>query len=124
MAAAEMRSVANYAAFLVIRHLKGKGRRKLPPLPATRPGDDRVYVLGVPRLGRERPSLLAGSRLLTQPRDRRLPIRAIRRVVHDLESAVGLDAAVNELLGAGFGGREARFGLKVKRRCERRKRHV
>ena len=48
-AAAEMRSVANYAAFLVVQHLKGKGLRKLPPLPATRPGDDRVaYEIAVP----------------------------------------------------------------------------
>ena len=48
-AAAEMRSVGNYAAFLVIQHLKGSGRRQLPPLPATRPGDDRVsYEIKVP----------------------------------------------------------------------------
>ncbi len=41
-AAAEMRSGANYVAFLVVQPLKGKGRQKLRPLPATRPGDERV----------------------------------------------------------------------------------
>ena len=41
-AAAEMRSVANYVAFLVVQPLKGQGRRMLRPLPATRLGDERV----------------------------------------------------------------------------------
>ena len=31
-AAAEMRSVANYVAFLVVQHMRGNGRRKLRPL--------------------------------------------------------------------------------------------
>ncbi len=44
-----MRSVANYVAFLVLQPLKGKGRRKLRPLPAARPGDDRVaHEIAVP----------------------------------------------------------------------------
>ena len=48
-AAAEMRSVANYVAYLVAQPLKGKGRRKLRPLPAARPGDERVsYGIAVP----------------------------------------------------------------------------
>ncbi len=47
--AAEARSVANYVAFLVVQPLKGKGRRKLRPLPATRSGDDQaVYEIAVP----------------------------------------------------------------------------
>ena len=48
-AAAEMRSVANYVAFLVVQHMRGNGRRKLRPLPATRSGDDQaVYEIAVP----------------------------------------------------------------------------
>ncbi len=48
-AATEMRSVANYVAFLVVQHMKGKGRRKLRPLPATSSGDERVsYGIAVP----------------------------------------------------------------------------
>ncbi len=44
-----MRSVANYVAFLLVQPLKGKGRRKLRPLPATRAGDERVaYEIAVP----------------------------------------------------------------------------
>ena len=39
-AAAEARSVANYVAFLLVQPLKGKGRRKLRLLPASRSGDD------------------------------------------------------------------------------------
>ncbi len=63
MAAAEARSVANYAAFLVIRHLKGKGLRKLPPLPATRPGDDRVaYEIAVPLTLEQKAELEARAR--------------------------------------------------------------
>ena len=41
--------MGNYVAFLVVQPLKGKGRRKLRPLPATLPGDDRVsYGIAVP----------------------------------------------------------------------------
>ncbi len=48
-AAGEMRSVANYVAFLVVQHLRGNGRRKLRPLPASRSGDDRVaHEIAVP----------------------------------------------------------------------------
>ncbi len=48
-AAAEMRSVANYVAFLVVQHMRGNGRRKLRPLPATRSGDDlALYEIAVP----------------------------------------------------------------------------
>ncbi len=48
-ATAEVRSVANYVAFLVVQPLKGQGRRKLRPLPATRSGDERVsYEIAVP----------------------------------------------------------------------------
>ncbi len=59
-AAAEMRSVANYVAVLVVQPLKGKGRRKLRPLPATRSGDDRVsYGIAVPLTPDQRAELEA-----------------------------------------------------------------
>ena len=48
-AAAEMRSVANYVAFLVVQPPKGKGRRKLRSLPANHSGDERIsYGIAVP----------------------------------------------------------------------------
>ena len=59
-AAAEMRSVANYVAFLVVQPLKGQGRRKLRPLPATRPGVDRVsYEIAIPLTPDQRAELEA-----------------------------------------------------------------
>ena len=59
-AAAEARSVANYVAFLLAQPLKGQGRRKLRPLPATRPGDDRVsYGIAVPLTPDQRAELQA-----------------------------------------------------------------
>ncbi len=59
-AAAEMRSVANYVAFLVVQHMRGNGRRKLRPLPAPRPGDERVsYEIAVPLTPDQRAELEA-----------------------------------------------------------------
>ena len=55
-----MRSVANYVAVLVVQPLKGKGRRKLRPLPATRPGDGRVsHEIAVPLTPDQRAQLEA-----------------------------------------------------------------
>ena len=55
-----MRSVANYVAFLVVQPLKGPGRRKLRPLPATRSGDERVsYEIAVPLTPDQRAELEA-----------------------------------------------------------------
>ncbi len=59
-AAAEARSVANYVAYLVVQPLKGQGRRKLRPLPATRSGDDQaVYEIAVPLTPDQRAELEA-----------------------------------------------------------------
>ncbi len=61
-AAAEMRSVANYVAFLVVQPLKVKGRRKLRPLPATRPGDERVSCeIAIPLTPDQRAELEANA---------------------------------------------------------------
>ena len=55
-AAAEMRSVANYVAFLIVQHLRS-GRRKLPPLLASRSGDVLIaYDIAVPLPGSRGPS--------------------------------------------------------------------
>ncbi len=57
-AAAEMRSVANYVAFLVVQHMRGNGRRKLRPLPANRTGDDQaLYEIAVPLTPHQRAEL-------------------------------------------------------------------
>ena len=52
-----MRSVANYVAFLVVQHLRS-GRRKLPPLLASRSGDVRIaYDIAVPLTREQRAEL-------------------------------------------------------------------
>ncbi len=59
-AAAELRSVPNYVAFLVVQHLRGNGRRKLRPLPASRSGDARIaYEIAVPLTPHQRAELNA-----------------------------------------------------------------
>ena len=76
-AAAEMRSVANYVAFLVVQPLKGKGRRKLRPLPATRPGDDRAsYEIAVPLAPDQRAELEAKAQKQMRSSGRRSPSAA------------------------------------------------
>ena len=62
-AAGDMRSIGGYVAFLVIRHLSGRGNGRKRRKPVASPGDKRMtYPIGIPLTPDQKAQLQAKAR--------------------------------------------------------------